>query len=96
MGHAAHVNRKLYWIIWVYLLVLTVVEVGLVYVPGIAKPLLVSALFLLAVVKATLVGLFYMHLRHETTVLKLTVAIPMATPVVYAAVLVAEAGWRLL
>lgn len=96
MGHAGHVNRKQYWVIWLYLLILTVVEVGLVYVPGIAKPLLVSALFLLAITKAALVGLFYMHLKHETKILKLTVAIPMASPVLYAAVLIAEAGWRLL
>ena len=96
MGHASHVNRKQYWIIWVYLLILTFLEVALVYVPGIAKPLLVSALFLLAIVKATLVGLFYMHLKHETKILRVSVAIPMASPVLYAAVLIAEAGWRLL
>jgi cytochrome c oxidase subunit IV len=96
VGHASHVNRKQYWIIWLYLLILTVVEVGIVYIPGIAKPLLVSALFALAIVKAAMVGLFYMHLKHETNVLKWTVAVPMASPVLYAAVLIAEAGWRLL
>ena len=95
MSHAGHVNRKQYWIIWLYLLILTVVEVGLVYVPGIAKPLLVSALILLALVKATLVGLFFMHLNHETKWLKLTVAIPMSSPALYAVVLIAEAAWRL-
>jgi caa(3)-type oxidase subunit IV len=96
VGHAGHVNRRQYWVIWLYLLVLTVVEVGLVYVPGIPKGLLVSALFALAIAKAALVGLFYMHLKHETRVLRWSVAIPLATPVVYAAVLVAEASWRLL
>ena len=60
-----------------------------------AKGLLVSALILLALVKAALVGLFYMHLVHETNVLKWSVAIPMATPVLYALVLIAEASWRL-
>jgi cytochrome c oxidase subunit IV len=92
----AHVNRKEYAAIFVALTVLTLVEVGVVYVPGIAKPLLVSALCGLALVKAALVGLFYMHLRHETRVLQLTVAIPLATPVLYAVVLIAEAAWRML
>ena len=96
MTHDHHVNRKQYWVIFVYLLVLTVLEVGLVYIPGIPKGMMVSALILLAITKAALVGLFYMHLKHETKVLKLTVAIPMASPALYAVVLIAEAGWRLL
>jgi caa(3)-type oxidase subunit IV len=88
-------NRKQYWFIWLYLLVLTVAEVGVANVPGLAKGLVVSALLLLAVVKAALVGLFYMHLVHETNVLKWTVVLPMLSPLLYAVVLVAEAGWRL-
>jgi caa(3)-type oxidase subunit IV len=55
---------------------------------------MVAALIGLAAVKAALVGLFFMHLRRETPVLKLTVAIPLATPAVYALVLIAEAAWR--
>lgn len=94
MRHAAPVNRKQYWFIWLYLLVLTVAEVGVANV-GIAKTLVVSALILLAVVKAALVGLFYMHLVHETNLLKWSVAIPLGSPVLYAVVLIAEAGWRL-
>lgn len=95
MSHDHHVNRKQYWVIFVYLLVLTVLEVGLVYIPGVPKGLMVSALILLAITKAALVGLFYMHLKHETRILKLTVAIPMASPALYAVVLIAEAAWRL-
>ena len=91
---SAHVNRKEYWTIFAALTVLTVLEVGLVYVPGIAKGLMLSALVLLAVAKAALVGLFFMHLRHETRGLRLTVAIPLATPAVYALVLIADAVWR--
>jgi cytochrome c oxidase subunit 4 len=90
----SHVNRKQYWVIWAWLLVLTIVEVALVYVPGIAKPLMVLALCLLALVKASLVALFYMHLKHETNILRWTIAVPMGTPVFYALVLIAEAGWR--
>jgi cytochrome c oxidase subunit IV len=95
-GAHAHVNRKEYVIIFVGLLVLTVLEVGVVYVPGIAKGMMISALILMALVKASLVGLFFMHLKHETRVLKLTVMIPMALPAFYAVVLIAEAAWRWL
>lgn len=89
-------HRKQYWFIFVALGVLTLLEVGVVYVPGIGKTALVTALCLMAVTKAALVGLFYMHLAHETNILKLTVAIPMAIPAFYAFVLIAEAAWRLV
>jgi cytochrome c oxidase subunit 4 len=92
----AHSNRKLYWQIFVALAVLTVLEVGVVYVPGIGRALMIIALCLLAVTKAALVGLFYMHLVHETAILKLSIAIPMSMPAFYAFVLIAEAAWRLL
>ncbi len=95
MSSTAHESRKQYWFIWLYLLVLTLAEVGVAYVPGIAKALMVSALLLLAVVKASLVGLFFMHLGRETRVLRWSVAVPMASPILYAVVLIAEAGWRL-
>lgn len=92
----AHVNRKEYALIFVALLVLTVLEVGVVYVPGIAKPLLVSALIAMALAKAGLVMMFFMHLKHETTVLKLTVLLPFCFPALYAVVLISEAAWRML
>jgi len=90
----AHVDRKEYWKIFVWLTVLTILEVGIVYVPGISWGMLVSALCGLAIAKATLVGLFYMHLKDETKYLRWTVAIPMSLPAFYAVVLIAEAVWR--
>jgi caa(3)-type oxidase subunit IV len=96
----AHVNRKEYWAIFGFLFLLTILEVLLAYTPqwtpAIDKRLVVTGLIALAVAKAALVGLFYMHLKHETRVLKLTVAIPLATPAVYALVLISEAAWRLV
>ena len=92
----AHVDRKQYMIIFVVLGVLTGLEIGVVKVPGIAHNLMIIALIALAVVKAAFVGLYYMHLKYETRVLKMTIAIPMATPAVYALVLIAEAAYRAL
>jgi caa(3)-type oxidase subunit IV len=91
----AHVNRKQYWQIFFVLFVLTVVEVGVAYLQT-SWGLIVSALVLLAIAKAGIVGLYYMHLNHETQVLKLTVAIPMAIPFLYAAVLIIEGASRAL
>lgn len=88
-------HRKEYWVVFLVLIVLTGLEIGVVYVPGIARPLLVSALVLLALAKAAFVMLFYMHLKHEVKVLKLTVMLPFALPALYALVLIFEAGWRM-
>lgn len=97
-SHTSHhykPNRKEYFAIFFVLFALTVLEVGVAQVPGISKTLMGLALVALAVTKAAFVGLYYMHLKHETRILKLTVAIPLATPAVYALVLIAEAAWRL-
>jgi len=93
-GHHAP-NRKEYWKIFVVLFVLTVIEVAVAQIPGIGKTMLVIALVGLAVTKAACVAFFYMHLKHETRVLRYYVALPFAAPAVYALVLIAEAAWRL-
>ena len=92
----AHVDRKQYMIIFLVLGVLTGLEIGVVKMPGIDRMLMIIALIALAVTKAAFVGLYYMHLKYETRVLKMTIAIPMATPAVYALVLIAEATYRAL
>ena len=90
-----HVSRKQYLMVFVALTVLTILEVGVVYVPGIGKVALGSALVLLALAKAWTVGWFFMHLNHETKHLKLTVALPFIFPAIYAFGLIMEATWRL-
>ena len=91
----AHADRRQYVVILVWLTVLTALEVGIVEVP-LSWGLMVSGLCGLAIVKAAMVGIVYMHLGHEKIPLKLTVPIPMAIPVLYAFVLVTEGMWRLL
>lgn len=81
---------------FVGLALLTALELAVVRIPGIARPAAVVALVGLAVTKAAVIGLFFMHLRHETRVLRLTVFGPLAAPAVYAVVLMADAAWRLL
>ena len=92
----AHVDRKEAMIIFFVLFVLTVLEVAVVYVPGISAAMLVGIIVVMAVVKAGIVGMYYMHLKHDTEMLQWTVIIPMLIPALYAFVLVVEAGARLI
>jgi cytochrome c oxidase subunit IV len=94
-AHGHQPNIKEYLIIFAVLTVLTIIEVALAQIPGVSKKLLAIALVGLALTKAGIVGLYYMHLKSETRVLKLTVALPLAAPTIYALVLMSEAAWRL-
>jgi len=90
-----HIDRKEYWTIFFVLFVLTVLEVGIVFVPGIGKVALVTALTGLAIVKAGLVGWFFMHLSHDTATIRNSVIVAMGIPFFYAVVLIADAAWKL-
>ena len=60
-----------------YLLaVLTVVEIGVIYVP-IAKLIIAFMLVIMAVAKAVLVGMYFMHLKFEKRTLGMIALTPM-------------------
>ncbi len=85
---ASHATTRAYLGVFAALAVLTVLEVAAVKT-GLPKRTLVLLLVSLAVTKAVLVALFFMHLRWETRVLRWMVAVPLATPAVYGVVLIA-------
>jgi cytochrome c oxidase subunit IV len=87
-------TRKTYLIVFGWLAALTALEVGLVYLPLERAPM-ASALIALAVAKAGLVALFFMHLRYETRILRRAVLLPLLAPILYGVVLVAEGMARL-
>jgi len=88
-------DRKQYWQIWFVLLVLTILEVGVAYMTDyVSKTALVVCLISMAVAKAMIVALFYMHLKHETKYMKWTVAFPACFPALYAMMLIAEGAYR--
>jgi caa(3)-type oxidase subunit IV len=89
-------SRSPYLYVFLTLVALTLAELGVVYVPGIGNVLLVAALVLLAVAKAGLVLIYFMHLGSETRALKLMVLIPFSLPALFALVLITEATWRFL
>lgn len=61
-------EERRYFQVFFWLFVLTVLEVGVTYVP-ISKFMIGVMLVLLAGTKAAMVALFYMHLAHETRTL---------------------------
>jgi caa(3)-type oxidase subunit IV len=88
-------SRRGYLRAFLTLVALTGAELGLVYVPGVGHGALVAGLVLMAVAKAGVVLLVFMHLSGETRALKLTVLLPFLLPAGYALALVGDAIWRL-
>ncbi|MBI3799910.1 MAG: cytochrome C oxidase subunit IV family protein [Deltaproteobacteria bacterium] len=73
--HAQHEEPNYMNIFWT-LAVLTVIEVGVVYVP--ASRLLIGFLLVaLACTKATLVAMYFMHLKFERSTLGIIALTPM-------------------
>jgi cytochrome c oxidase subunit 4 len=87
-AHTSHPKPK-YMLVWAYLAMLTAVEVGLTYV-GFSKRFTIFALLLLAVWKAVLVALYYMHLRFEPTRLRLFVLAPLPLAVILVVAVLTE------
>jgi caa(3)-type oxidase subunit IV len=93
MGGAHKINRKIYWVIFAVLAILTLLEVGIAEIDG-NRNAVIFGLVALAVAKAACVLLWYMHLIDESSVLKKTVILPFLVPALYAVVLIAEAIYR--
>ena len=74
MASTTHTHPNYMGIFWV-LLVLTVVEVALTFF-GLPKLLLGSLLVILAVWKAALVAMYFMHLKFERRTLAMIAVVP--------------------
>ena len=74
MATTTHTHPNYMGIFWV-LLVLTVVEVGITFL-GLPKMLLASLLVILAVWKAALVAMYFMHLKFERRTLAMIAVVP--------------------
>ena len=69
--------RPNYILIWGYLFVLTVIEVLAAFMSGIPKQWLIMILVVLAVVKALLVAMYFMHLKFEGWRLRIIFIVPL-------------------
>jgi len=70
-AHSTSAYIKIFWI----LLVLTIIEVAIVYL-GLPRMLLVALLVIFAVWKAALVAMHFMHLKFEKKTLSIVAIIP--------------------
>ena len=76
MTTTAHV-RPNYIRIWVYLFVLTVIEVAAAFLSHIPKHWLIVILVFLAIWKALMVALYFMHLKFEPWRLRIIFLVPV-------------------
>src|SRR2546426_5576438 len=76
-------KRPNYILIWVYLAVLTAAELALAFELPISRNLKLLLLLFLAVWKAALVGLFFMHLKFERWNLRIMAIIPLPLAVIF-------------
>jgi cytochrome c oxidase subunit 4 len=79
----SHDHSPNYMAIFWYLAILTVLEIGVIFLP-LAKLLIGILLVTMAIAKAALVALYFMHLRFETR----TLGYIALTPVLIGALLV--------
>ncbi|MDR7555916.1 MAG: cytochrome C oxidase subunit IV family protein [Armatimonadota bacterium] len=77
MADEHHRGYRIYAITWFWLLVITLLEVAIVLV-GVPRAVLVTALVVLALMKAALIMAYFMHLAYERLTLVYAVVVPMA------------------
>jgi cytochrome c oxidase subunit 4 len=86
---AAHASPN-YMFIWLVLADLTAAEVGIAFVTAIPKLALILILIAMAIWKAVLVALYYMHLKFEPQRLKFIVLAPLPLAVILVVIVLAE------
>ena len=80
-----------YILIWVVLLVLTLAEVAMsLYMTNVSKVWLAVALIAMALWKAVLVAMYYMHLRFEPSRLWLMALSPVPLAIILVVVVINE------
>lgn len=89
-GGAAHHDAPNYYLIWLYLFILTAAEVGVAFLSHLPKGFIVGALIGLAIWKALLVALYYMHLKFEPNRLRLVAIAPLPAAVIMVVAIMME------
>jgi len=82
-----------YLLIWLYLAVLTAAELALAFELPITRNMKLLLLMILAVWKALLVALFFMHLKFERWNLRIMALIPIPLALIFIAAGMSEHIW---
>jgi len=91
-----HASVQTYVRVAVVLGILTAIEIGALYVPGLPKHLLVTLLLVFSVLKFALVVAFFMHLRYDNKVLTALFVGPLLIAMIIILALMALFGSYLL
>lgn len=91
-GPATQHKSPPYMLIWLVLFVLTMAEVGVAFLSHIPRHILILILLALAVWKALLVALYYMHLKFEPRKLWLLAVSPLPLAAILVVIVLTE-GW---
>ncbi|HSJ63047.1 MAG TPA: cytochrome C oxidase subunit IV family protein [Gemmatimonadaceae bacterium] len=91
MEKAKHAHPN-YIGIFFFLAALTAVELGVAFLPW-PKMVLILLLIFLAIWKAALVALYYMHLRYEPNRLRLLAIAPLPLAVILVVAVTREFRW---
>ena len=86
-------HRPNYIVIFVMLALLTVVELAVAFLTVFSKEVLILLLIGLAVWKALLVALYFMHLRFETNRVRILVIAPLPLAVIMVMAVITEYVW---
>ena len=89
----AHRKHPPYLLIWLYLALLTVAEVVLAFELPLSQNMKLILLLVLAVWKAALVGMFFMHLKFEKWNLRILALIPLPLAAIFILAAVSEKIW---
>src|SRR6266566_4194195 len=82
--------RPNYMLIWLYLFVMTIAEVLLAFEPPASQNLKLILLLILAIWKAMLGALFFMHLKFERWRLRLIFIVPLALAIILVTAVIME------
>jgi cytochrome c oxidase subunit 4 len=89
----AHRKHPPYLLIWLYLALLTVAEVVLAFELPLSQNMKLILLLVLAVWKAALVGMFFMHLKFERWNLRVLALVPLPLAAIFILAALSEKIW---
>ncbi|MDH3496783.1 MAG: cytochrome C oxidase subunit IV family protein [Gemmatimonadota bacterium] len=87
-----HLEHPNYWVVWAALAALTMVELGVAFLPW-SRRVVVLLLIGLAVWKALLVALYFMHLRFEKNRMRIFALAPLPLTVIIVIAVLTEFVW---
>ena len=94
-GHDDHAHAHegpSYYLIFGALVVLTIITVGVSYVPGMSPAVALIVAMAIASLKATLVALFFMHLKFEIKPIYIVVGVPVVLTIIMIIALIPDIG----